>query len=79
MPGALCAVCGCVAEAWPLACCCIISAENGEPGKGMSMCSPPCPDGVACTSIMNCSTTFGMQGPITLCRAHNQERQQGCY
>ena len=56
--GALCDVCGCEAEACPLACCCIMSAENGEPGKGMSMCSPPCPDGVACTSITTCYNTF---------------------
>ena len=36
-------------EACPLACCCIISAEKGEPGKGRSRWSPPCPDGAACS------------------------------
>ena len=69
VPGALCDARGWEAEAWPLACCCIMSAENGEPGKGMSMCSPPCPDGVACTSIMNCSTNVqhARANDIVLC------------
>ena len=79
VPGALCDARGWEAEAWPLACCCIMSAENGEPGKGMSMCSPPCADGVACTSITNCSTNSSMPGLITLFCVHNQERQHGCY
>ena len=79
VPGALCDARGREVGAGPLACCCIMSAENGEPGKGMSMCSPPCPDVVACTSITNCSTHFSRPGLITLCCTHKQERQQGCY
>ncbi len=51
VPGALWEVVGWAADGAPLACCCIISAENGEPGNGMW--SPACADGVACVMMHN--------------------------